>query len=117
MTSFKNQWICVKLVGRQSNRAGIGARIHLVIEEADTERSIYRWVNSGGSFGGSPLRQNIGIGQATQVKTLEVYWPTSNQTQTFHDLPANQFLKIVEGQDQVQVQQLKAIRFQRQPSE
>lgn len=114
---FKNQWICVKLVGRQSNRAGIGARIHLVIEEADTERSIYRWVNSGGSFGGSPLRQNIGIGQATQVKTLEVYWPTSNQTQTFHDLPANQFLKIVEGQDQVQVQQLKAIRFQRQPSE
>jgi hypothetical protein len=26
-------------------------------------------------------------------------------------------LKIVEGQDQVQVQQLKAIRFQRQPSE
>ena len=110
---FGNRWISVKLVGQQSNRAGIGARIHVVIEEAETERSIYRWVNSGGSFGGNPLRQSIGLGQAEQVKKLEVYWPTTNQTQVFHDLPANQFFKVVEGQDKVEVQQLKATQFQR----
>ena len=111
---FGNHWISVRLVGRQSNRAGIGARIHVVIEEAETERSIYRWVNSGGSFGANPLRQSIGLGQATQVKRLEVYWPTSDQTQVFYDLPANQFFKVVEGQQKVQVQQLEGIQLKRQ---
>ena len=114
---FGNHWICVKLVGRKSNRSAIGARIHVVVEESGRERSIYRWVNGGGSFGGNPFRQNIGLGKSTRVKRLEVYWPTSNETQTFQDLAVDQFLEIVEGEDRFQVQQLPSCRFQRQLSE
>ncbi len=95
---FQNHWLAVKLVGKQSNRSGIGARLHVVIEEEGQERSIYRWVNSGGSFGGNPLRQHVGLGKATRILKLEVYWPTSDQTQVFREIPRDQFIEITEGQ-------------------
>ena len=62
---FENHWITIQLVGERSNRSAIGARIRAVIVEDGVERSVYRHVNSGGSFGCNPLRQSIGLGQAT----------------------------------------------------
>ncbi|MEC9004476.1 MAG: ASPIC/UnbV domain-containing protein, partial [Planctomycetota bacterium] len=56
------------------------------------------WVNSGGSFGGNPLRQHVGLGKATRILKLEVYWPTSDQTQVFREIPLDQFIEITEGQ-------------------
>ena len=97
---FGNHWLAVKLVGESSNRMGVGARIHAVVEEEGSPRSIYRWLNSGGSFGANPLRVHLGLGPATQVKTLEVYWPTSDTTQTFEGVPADQFIQVVEGRDE-----------------
>ena len=61
-------------------------------------RSIYRHVNSGGSFGANPLRQTIGLGKAARIETLEVFWPTTGLTQQFTDLPADQIIQIVEGE-------------------
>jgi hypothetical protein len=63
-------------------------------------QTIYRWVNSGGSFGCNPLRQQIGVGKAVRVKRLEVYWPTSDQTQSFDDVPVNCIVRITEGADE-----------------
>ena len=45
-----NHWLTVKLVGRKTNRAAIGARIK-VVTEATQPRSIHRLVSSGSSFG------------------------------------------------------------------
>jgi tetratricopeptide (TPR) repeat protein len=100
---FGNHWLTISLVGEISNRLGVGARIRAVVEEGGEERSIYRWINSGGTFGANPLRAHIGLGQATKVNTLEVYWPTSDITQTFTNVPADQSIQIVEGRDQWQV--------------
>ena len=94
---FDTNWISIKLEGVQTNRAAIGARIHLVIDENGQERSIYKHVNSGGSFGANPLTQNIGIAKATTIKILEVFWPVSNTTQTFTDVLPNQSYHITEG--------------------
>jgi hypothetical protein len=96
---FGNHWIVIKLVGNKSNRAGVGARIRAVVTESGSTRQIYKWVNSGGSFGGSPLRQQLGLGQASVVDRLEVYWPTSDATQTFERVPADQMIEIREGED------------------
>ncbi|MGI9241104.1 MAG: ASPIC/UnbV domain-containing protein, partial [Verrucomicrobiales bacterium] len=91
-------WIKVRLVGTKSNRSGIGARICVrVREEGKEERSIYRWVGGGASFGGNPLRQHIGIGSAQSVDSLEVYWPTSDMTDTFEDIGADQTVVVTEG--------------------
>lgn len=94
---FQNNWLSIQLVGTTSNRCAIGARIRVVFDENGTERSVYRHVNSGGSFGCNPLRVSIGLGQAKQIKRLEIYWPTSDQTQVFESLTPNQFIRITEG--------------------
>ncbi len=93
---FGNNWISVKLVGIKSNRSAIGARIHLKVLENGLPRSIYKHVNSGGTFGCNPLRQTIGLGKSEEIERLEVFWPTTVLTQTFENVPCNQFIEIVE---------------------
>lgn len=95
---FGNHWIAVQLVGTRSNRSAIGARIRLEVEEEDKARTIFKTVNSGGTFGANPLRQTIGLGRASKIGRLEVFWPTSGETQVFRDVPADRFIRIVEGE-------------------
>ena len=94
---FGNQWLAVRLVGKNSNRSALGARIKAVIREDGAARSVYKWVNSGGSFGANPLRQHLGLGQARSVDLLEIYWPTSDTVQRFRNVPAGQILEVTEG--------------------
>lgn len=95
-----HSWITLKLVGTRSNRAAIGARLQLTISEGGVRRRIFRTVASGGSFGASPLRQEIGLGQARRVESLEVWWPASGTTNTLHNLAANSTYLLREGEDQ-----------------
>jgi len=92
-----NNWINLKLVGVKTNRAAIGARIKVTIENKGTAtRSVYRTVDSGGSFGTSPLQQHIGLGPSARFVDLEIWWPTSNTRQHFSAVDTNQFLEIKE---------------------
>ena len=106
---FGNHWITVKLVGVRSNRSAIGARIRADIVEDGTRQSVYRHVNSGGSFGANPLRQTIGLGSATRIERLEVFWPTTGETQVFTDLPADQIIRIVEDEDTYSTLELQTL--------
>jgi len=96
---FDTHWLTVELVGVVSNRSAIGARIRVAVLEEGQSRSIYKYVNSGGTFGANPLRQTIGLGKATRIERLEVWWPTSGQTQVFEEVALDNFVKIVEGRD------------------
>lgn len=97
-----NNWLNVKLVGQKSNRSALGARIKVVTKGSPTQ-TIQRHVNTGSSFGNNPLEQQFGLSKATEVATLEVHWPTSGTTQTFHNLAVNQAIEITEGVDQFRV--------------
>jgi hypothetical protein len=97
---FENNWISITLEGVRSNRCAIGARIKATVVEDGQVRSIYKHVNSGGSFGSNPLRQHIGLGTADHIQTLEIFWPATNQTQVFENVPANQLIRITEDQQQ-----------------
>ena len=99
---FGNHWLCVQLVGTDSNRSGIGARIHAVITENGKTRSVYRHVNSGGSFGANPLRQTIGMGTASKIDLLEIHWPRTGKTQTFQDVTPDRMVRITEGSDEIE---------------
>ena len=70
-----NGCIKVKLVGKRTNHAAIGARIK-VVTAGEKPQAIHRHVSSGSSFGGNPLEQTIGLGKATRVARLEIHWPT-----------------------------------------
>lgn len=100
---FRNNWLTLKLTGRQSNRSAIGAHIKAECVDSGSPRAVYKWVNSGGSFGANPLRQQIGLGKARRITRLEIYWPTSDTIQEFFDVAVNQTIEIVEGQQLISV--------------
>jgi hypothetical protein len=90
--------ILVRLIGEQSNRSGIGAR---VLVSASTRRFV-REVQSGSSYlGQNDLRAHIGMGQATRADRLEIRWP-SGATETIEDVPANHIITIREGKGVVE---------------
>jgi hypothetical protein len=92
-----NDWIAVKLVGTKTNHAAIGAKIKVTVQnDGGAERSIYRTVGSGGSFGASPFEQHIGLGHGATIKSMEVFWPVSGTHQTFTSVAKNEFLEIKE---------------------
>jgi hypothetical protein len=92
-----NHWLKLQLEGVQSNRVAIGARIRVVAQTPSGERSIYRTVGSGGSFGCSPLRQEIGLGRATQVLRVEIFWPRTGKTQVVSSLQLDHAYEVREG--------------------
>ena len=108
---FENHFLTIKLVGVRSNRSAIGARLHVEVIENGERRSIYKHVNSGGSFGANPLRQTIGLGKAEKIETLEIFWHTTGLTQTFHNVPLDQFIQITEGETQYTTIELEKFRL------
>jgi hypothetical protein len=108
---FGNHWLKVRLIGVQSNRSAIGARIRVDIVEDGARRSVYRHVNSGGTFGANPLRQEVGLGRATGIELLEIYWPTSDTTQRFEDVPLDRIVEITEGSDTFRVGEVRGRPF------
>jgi hypothetical protein len=90
-----NNWLTVKLVGKKTNRAAIGARIRAVTA-GSTPLTVHRHVSSGSSFGANPLQQTVGLGKADRVAVLEIHWPTSGTTQVFRDIAVNQAIEITE---------------------
>ncbi len=95
-----NHWLKLKLEGVQTNRSAIGARIKIVAKTATGEREIFRVVGSGGSFGASPLRQEIGLGQALAVDRVEIFWPVTGRTQVIRGLARDRCYTIREGNNQ-----------------
>ena len=90
----KNQhWLGIKLVGRESNRDGIGARLKL----SAGGRRQFRELLCGSSFLCSEdQRVHFGLGPARRADSLEVRWP-SGAIQLFAGLPANCYLVVEEG--------------------
>jgi hypothetical protein len=103
-----NNWLNVKLVGKKTNRAAIGARIK-VVTAGEKPLTVHRHVSSGSSFGANPLEQHIGLGKADRVAVLEVYWPTSGTTQVFRDMTVNQGVVITEFAEEYQKRTWKPI--------
>ena len=98
----EHEWLTVKLVGRETNRSAIGARISITTK-GPMPFTIHRHVSTGSSFGANPLEQTIGLGSATGIEKLEVHWPTSKQTQVFRDIAVNQMILIMEGDEQIRL--------------
>jgi hypothetical protein len=94
-----NHWLVLLLQGNESNRAAIGTRIKITFTEDGVRRSVYRDVNSGGSFGSSPHRREIGVGKAKSIDEIEIRWHGSGRRQIFTNVRANQFLQITEGEN------------------
>jgi hypothetical protein len=103
-----NHWVTLKLEGVESNHAAIGARVRVVVQSASGEHSYYKSVGTGGSFGASPLRQEIGLGQAQSITRIEIFWPRTGRTQVLTELQMDRFYKVKENQAQATPWNLKS---------
>ncbi len=101
--SEKN-WVNIKLEGTKSNKAAIGARVTVSAQNPDgSEKTIYRTVSTGSSFGSNSLQLEIGLENALEINSIEIRWPNAERTiEIFENVAINRFVKVVEGSGQVQ---------------
>lgn len=92
-----HHFVVIKLRGTTSNRSAIGARLRVVVQGDDRSRTFHRAVGSVSSFGGSPIRQEIGLGPAERIERIEIDWPRTGETQVIEGVPLDSRIEIVEG--------------------
>jgi hypothetical protein len=88
-------WLGLKLVGTQSNRDAIGARVNW--QAGDLKRS--RTKVGGGSYLSShDPRLVLGLGDRSAIDWLQVQWPEpGGKAERFTKLPIDRYITIVEG--------------------
>jgi enediyne biosynthesis protein E4 len=96
MAARGNHWLGIKLVGKNSNRDAVGARV--TYQSGELRRC--RAKVGGGSFLSShDLRLVLGIGKRTKIDWLEIKWPApGGKTERFTDLPIDKYITIIEGE-------------------
>jgi hypothetical protein len=70
-------------------------------------------VSSGGNFGSNPLRQEIGLGNATTITGVEIRWPGSETRQTITGLELNHSYEIREEDPTPLPLQLRPVTLER----
>jgi len=95
----QNNWIVLKLSGKTANRAAIGARVELSVQEDGKERKIYRTISSGASFGANSLALEVGLRKATVINSVKVQWPCQGcPDQSFTDMEINHAYRLTQEQ-------------------
>jgi hypothetical protein len=82
-----------------------------VVQDGEGERAIHRTVGTGGSFGSSTSRQEIGVGKAAVIRRVEIFWPITGITQVVQGLEINQFYHITEGVEEPARVKLRSFRW------
>ena len=84
----RHAWIALQLVGEQSGRDALGARVHV---EGQT-----RWVKSAAGYASSALRPvHFGLGAAGRPVSVQIDWPSGRQ-QLLEDVPLNRTTAVHE---------------------
>jgi hypothetical protein len=102
----ENHWVGLKLIGVKSNRPAMGARVRVVL----SDRSVYRTVNSGSSFGDTPFELHVGVGEASAIERIEIQWPAGGK-QTLSGLLVDRVYQVREGEAKATVRNIKAFAY------
>jgi len=76
VTETANHWITLRLIGHKSNRDGIGAQVKIVTAQGS------QWATattSSGYLSASDPRVHFGLGMTSDVKRIEIRWPSGIQ--------------------------------------
>jgi hypothetical protein len=91
-------WLQVELVGTQSNRDAVGARITI----KNKGKLQMREIMLGDGYGSqNSLRQHFGLADNAAVDELIVKWPKSGITQTFQNVAGDRIIEITEGKNEI----------------
>jgi hypothetical protein len=88
-----NHWIILKLVGKKSNRMGLGARVRITGEDGKVQ---YNHATTAVGYAcASDSRVHFGLGGSRVVREIEIAWP-SGIRQMLRNVPSDQILKVEE---------------------
>lgn len=88
----RNHWLRIQLVGKESNRDGVGARVKVVAGDLTQ----YDERKGGSSYqSAQDPRLHFGLGHRVLVDSIEVTWP-SGLREVFHSLESNRTIIIEE---------------------
>ena len=87
-----NHWLAIKLVGRKSNRDGIGAKIE--VSAGGRKQQAERGAGSG-YLSQDDARVHFGLGGAGKADTVTITWP-SGKIQTLRDVAADRVITVEE---------------------
>ena len=93
VTETKNHWILLKLVGKASNRMGIGAQMRITTE--DGKQQWNEVTTAVGYASASDSRVHFGLGVNTRVKELAIRWP-SGVEQTMRAVDGDRVVTVEE---------------------
>ncbi len=86
-------WLLVKLIGTQSNRSAIGARVRCIAGGVTQVQE----VRGGGSYmSQNDLRVHFGLAGAAEVDRLQVRWPNGREEE-WTGIAADRILALTEG--------------------
>ena len=88
-----NHWLTLKLDGVKSNRDGLGARVKITPESGGPQWN--HCTTSTGFSSASDKRVHFGLGAASRLTKLEIWWP-SGIYQVLHNVKADRILTIRE---------------------
>lgn len=96
VTNNNNNWININLKGTASNASAIGATVRAKANINGNDTWQLRQVTAQNSFNSqNSLRVHFGLGDADQIDSLIVYWP-SGQTTVQTNLAVSEFIQITE---------------------
>ena len=94
-TVTEGGWLRVQLIGRQSSRDPVGARLGL----RSGNQTVWRYIQGGGSYlSQTDLRPHWGLPKGSQAESLEIHWP-SGLVQVVDALQQNGTMIIIEPLD------------------
>ena len=112
----QNRWILLKLAGTVSNRSAIGAKVRA--QATIWGQSVQQMREVSGTPYAGDLRAHFGLGDATNVTTLRIEWP-SGIVQEFANVATSQILTITEparlvplGPREFQIRCWKGMQFE-----
>ena len=91
--STRNHWLKVKLIGVESNRTAIGARIDL---RSGSRRQSQEVHSQSSYYSVNDLRIHFGLGSESQADELTVRWPNGKR-ERLQDVPGDRVVYIEEG--------------------
>jgi enediyne biosynthesis protein E4 len=93
VTESHNHWITLQLIGKKSNRMGIGAQVRIKgedgLEQYNEATTCYGYGSS------SDVRVHFGLGASRIVREIQVWWPGGSR-QTLRDVVADRILNVEE---------------------
>ncbi len=87
-----NRWLMIDLVGTQSNRDGIGARVRVTAHDVTQTRFQDGGIHERGQ---NHSRLHFGMGNNAMAERVSVTWP-NGKIQKFNKMPTNQVVRIEE---------------------